>query len=95
MTANRKYNTEPECSDVECAYDFSLVELAVMYVYSTWRSALADVADTVFVTLRRGLDWFMFSFSVMYLYSWVLMTRGLAFLKVSYSYRHSLVYMAL
>ena len=33
MTANGKYDTDPECNDVECAYDFSVVMLAVVYIY--------------------------------------------------------------
>ena len=28
---NREYKTEPECIDVECGYDFSVVMLAVVY----------------------------------------------------------------
>ena len=60
MTANRKYSTEPECNDVDCAY--CVVMLAE--VYSTQRSVLADMADIVFIALRRGLNWFMFSFSI-------------------------------
>ena len=57
MTANRKYKTEPECNDVECAYDFSVVMLAV--VYSTQRSELADMADIdVFLTVHHSIDFF-------------------------------------